>query len=50
MAIMAGVSKSKIFAINATFSNISSISWRPVLVVEEDGVLGENHRSWSRNW
>jgi hypothetical protein len=25
---------------NATFSNISAISWRPVLVVEE---AGENH-------
>jgi hypothetical protein len=25
---------------NATFSNISVISWRPVLVVEE---AGENH-------
>jgi hypothetical protein len=23
---------------NATFSNISAISWRPVLVVEEAGV------------
>ena len=29
---------------NATFSNISAISWRPVLVVEEAGVPGENHR------
>jgi hypothetical protein len=29
---------------NATFSNISAISWRPVLVVEETGVSGENHR------
>jgi hypothetical protein len=29
---------------NATFSNISAISWRPVLMVEEAGVLGENHR------
>ena len=28
--------------LNATFSNISAISWRPVLVVEEAGVLGEN--------
>jgi hypothetical protein len=28
---------------NATFSNISAISWRPVLVVEEAGGLGENH-------
>jgi len=24
---------------NATFSNISAISWRPVLVVEEAGVV-----------
>jgi hypothetical protein len=29
---------------NATFSNISAISWRPVLVVEEAGVPEENHR------
>ena len=28
---------------NATFSNISAISWRPVLVVEEAGVPGKNH-------
>jgi hypothetical protein len=31
---------------NATFSNISAISWRPVLVVEE---AGENHRPWASN-
>jgi len=35
---------------SATFSNISAISWRPVLVVEEAGVLGENHRQWVSNW
>jgi hypothetical protein len=35
---------------NATFSNISAISWRPVLVVEEAGVPGENHRPWVSNW
>jgi hypothetical protein len=35
---------------NATFSNISGISWRPVLVVEEAGVPGENHRPWANNW
>jgi hypothetical protein len=29
---------------NATFSNISAMSWRPVLVVEEAGVPGDNHR------
>ena len=28
---------------NATFSNISAISWRPVLAMEEAGVPGENH-------
>jgi hypothetical protein len=35
---------------NATFSNISATSWRPVLVVEEAGVPGENHRPWANNW
>jgi len=35
---------------NATFNNISAISWRPVLVVEEDRVLGENHQPWASNW
>jgi hypothetical protein len=34
---------------NATFSNISAIAWRPVLVVEEAGVTGENHRPWTSN-
>ena len=29
---------------NATFNNISVISWRSVLLVEKTGVLGENHR------
>ena len=29
---------------NATFSNISAISWRPVLVVEEAGL------PWANNW
>jgi hypothetical protein len=28
----------------ATFNNISVISWRSVLLVEETGVPGENHR------
>jgi hypothetical protein len=34
---------------NATFNNISAISWRPVLVVEEAAVLGENNRPWATN-
>ena len=37
------------FVLNATFSNISAISWRPVLVMEEAGVHGENHRPWASN-
>jgi hypothetical protein len=28
----------------ATFSNISAISWRSVLLVKETGVPGENYR------
>ena len=28
---------------NATFNNISVISWRSVLLLEETGVPGENH-------
>ena len=35
---------------NATFNNISAILWRLVLVVEEAGVPGENHRPWASNW
>jgi hypothetical protein len=35
---------------NATLRNISAISWWPVLVVEEAGVPGENHRPWASNW
>ena len=30
---------------NATFNNISVISWRLVLLVEETGGPGENHQS-----
>ena len=30
--------------LNATFNNISVISWRSVLLVEETGGSGENHR------
>jgi len=28
---------------NGTFKNISVISWRSVLLVEETGISGENH-------
>jgi hypothetical protein len=38
------------FVFSATFSNISAISWRLVLVVEEAEVPGENHRPWASKW
>ena len=30
--------------LNATFNNISAISWQSVLLLEETRVPGENHR------
>jgi len=35
---------------NATFNNISVISWRSVLLVEEIGGPGENHRPNDSHW
>jgi hypothetical protein len=35
---------------NATFNNISVISWRSVLFVEEAGGPGENHRPVASHW
>ena len=36
--------KMMIMVFNATFNNISVITWQSVLLVEETGVPGENHR------
>ena len=33
----------RVMVLNATFSNISVISWQSVLLVEETGVPRENH-------
>ena len=33
-----------IIVINATFINVLVISWRSVLLLEQPGVQGENHR------
>ena len=33
-----------VMVFNATFNNISVISWRSVLLVEETGVPGKNYR------
>jgi hypothetical protein len=35
---------------NATFNNISDISCRSALLVEETGLPGENHRPAARHW
>jgi len=35
---------------NATFNNISAISWRSVLLVEITGIPGENHRPVVSHW
>ena len=42
--------KSGIMVFNATFNNISVISWRSVLLVEEPGGPGENHRPVESHW
>ena len=34
----------RIMVFNATFNTISAISWKSVLLVDETGVPGENHR------
>jgi hypothetical protein len=34
----------RVMVFNATFNNISAISWRSVLLMEETGMPGENHR------
>ena len=35
---------------NTTFNNISVISWWSVLLVEETGEPGENHRAVASHW
>ena len=40
----------RVMVFNATFNNISDISWRSVLLVEETGVPGENHRPVASRW
>ena len=37
------INRIRVMVFNVTFNNISVISWRSVLLVEETGVPGENH-------
>ena len=39
-----------IVVFNATFNNMSVISWRSTLFVEETGVPGENNRHAAGHW
>ena len=40
-----------LWCFNATFNNISAISWQPVLLMEETGVPSEkNHRPATSHW
>jgi hypothetical protein len=38
-------STNRLLVVNTTFNNISAISWHSVLLLQETGVPGENHRS-----
>jgi hypothetical protein len=40
----------RVMVFNATFNNISVISWRSALLVEETGVPGKNHRTVANHW
>ena len=40
----------KVMVFYATLNNISVISWQSVLLVEEIGGLGENHRPVASHW
>jgi len=39
-----------VMVFNATFNNISLISWRSVLLVDETRIPGENHRPVASHW
>ena len=40
----------RVIVLNDTFNNISDISWRLVLLVEETGVPRKNHRPVASHW
>jgi hypothetical protein len=44
LSLFVANSRVRIVVFNATFNNISVISWQSVLLVEETGVPGDNHR------
>ena len=34
----------RVLVFNSTFNDISVISWPSIVLMEESGILGENHR------
>ena len=48
--VMNVFNKYMVMVFNSTFNNISVISWRPVLLVEETDVPGDNHRLAASHW
>jgi hypothetical protein len=40
----------RVIVFNTIFNNISVISWRSVLLVEEAGIPGENHVLAASHW
>ena len=48
--VMINLFNSSVMVFNANFNNISVVSWRSVLLVEETGVPGENHRLVTSHW
>ena len=42
--------RERIMVFNATFNNISVASWLSVLLMEETGIPGQNHRPVASHW
>ena len=40
----------RVMVINATFNNVSAMSWQSAFLVEEAGMPWENHRSVAIHW
>ena len=50
MIVVLAVVFCMVMVFNATFSNISVISWMSILLVEKTGVPGENHQPVASDW
>ena len=47
-SLLSSIQEVRVMVSNATFNNISVISWRSVLFVEKTGVPRENHQPVAR--